>query len=145
MTILGVLRWWIVTKSITTGLIQFPKQNYTSSEFCPSHYYFWFFIFFWLWKVIQHQSVHSNCSIWHDKHFGVSRSRIRPQIWKSFPQTWIGTVFPGGPCVSVSKKKEWVLNPLRILLYFNIIWLILRCWGKSGVWWRADFKVVLEC
>ena len=40
--------WWLfwplwddqkslLTKSITTGLIQFPKKKYTSSKFCPSH------------------------------------------------------------------------------------------------------------
>ena len=62
--------------------------------------------------MIHHQSVHFNCSILHDKHFGVSRSRICPQIRKLCPQTWIGTVYPEGPCVSVTKKIGVGLKPI---------------------------------
>ena len=81
------------------------------------------------------QSVHFNCSILHDKHFGVSRSRIRPQIRKLCPQTWIG------PCVSVTKKIGLGLKPI---LNFALLkdYIQLKLASHEGIKIAAMFNQV---
>ena len=120
MIFFGLLRRYIVT------IYKIDKfATYAISKKKLDHFQIWlvtllvkhfqFFSFFELRNQIQLSQMHLKCSIWHTDHFGISDLRFHPQKRKLWPNTWSGTVSHIGSSVSVTKKREWILNISRIL------------------------------